>query len=216
MGWAFATPYYRANYSGKADNPIYYVSAGTNQYVHPLEGTVFHTTRYQDDRRDMLYDSRTALIITETLLNDVPTTITLSTLSLGTWWDKVPVITTRYRSTYSFANPINLILLYSIRFVVATLFAFIAIWSLWQNSIPVEDNSFLQIMIATRGNTTTERLVLREKLLAVDSMSEELRRLEIRYSELLTDEPQGLKRRKLGFGTIGDTISLRKERRGFE
>jgi hypothetical protein len=116
------------------------------------------------------YDPRIALDITEDLLNDVLTNITLSAISLGTWWDMVPVTTTRYRSTYTFANSLNLILPYSICLAVATLFAVIAIWSLRRNGAPAADGGFLQIMIATRGNTEMEKLVLKERLTAIDNI----------------------------------------------
>jgi hypothetical protein len=152
------------------------------------------------------------LNITEDLLNDVLTNITLSAISLGTWWDMVPVTTARYRSTYSFANPINLIVPYSICLAAATIFAVIAIWSLWHNGIPAADGGFLQIMMATRGNTAMERLVLRERILAIDSLSEELKSLKIRYGELVTEEVQGIEGGKLGFGTMEETLSLRKGR----
>jgi hypothetical protein len=156
------------------------------------------------------------LNITEDLLNDVLTNITLSAISLGTWWDMVPVTTVRYRNTYSFANPINLIVPYSVCLAAATIFAGIAIWSLWQNGIPAADGGFLQIMVATRGNTAMERLVLRERILAINSLSEELMSLKIRYGELVAEEVQGIEGGKLGFGTVEETLSLRKRKQGFE
>ncbi|KAH4053609.1 hypothetical protein HBI25_051130 [Parastagonospora nodorum] len=55
----------------------------------------------------------------------------------------VPVATTRYLIIYSFAKPNNLILPYSIFLAAATIFAVIAIWSLWQNGIPAADGGFL-------------------------------------------------------------------------
>jgi hypothetical protein len=93
-----------------------------------LKDNVFHTARF--DRIDPLggeYDPKVALSLAEALLNDVLTNITLSTISLGTWWDMVRVTTTRYRSTYSFANPLSLVLPYSICLTASALFAAIAI-----------------------------------------------------------------------------------------
>jgi hypothetical protein len=150
------------------------------------------------------------------LLNDVLTNITLSAFSLGTWWDMVPVTTTRYHSTYSFAGPLNLILPYSICLSAAIVFAVIAICSLWQNGIPAADGGFLQIMMATRGNTAMEKLVLQERLLGVDSISEELKKLEVRYGELVTEEALEIEGKKMEFGTMEETVSLRKEGRRFE
>ncbi|KAI8932498.1 hypothetical protein NX059_010680 [Plenodomus lindquistii] len=191
-GWGGFTPYNPANFST------------------PLKGTVFETARFKDDNTDWYFDPRTALNITEELLNSVLTNITLSVLSLETWWDMVLVNTTRYRSTYSFANPLNLILPYSICLLAAAIFAVIAIWSLWQSGTPAADGGFLQIMIATRGNTEMERLTLRERLGGVDDISEELKSLKIRYGELVTENVLGTEGRRLGFGTAEETLSDRK------
>ncbi|KAH4276439.1 hypothetical protein HBI70_071390 [Parastagonospora nodorum] len=135
-------------------------------------------------------DPSTALNITEGLLNGVLTKITLSALSLGTWWDMVPVATTRYLIIYSFAKPNNLILPYSIFLAAATIFAVIAIWSLWQNGIPAADGGFF--------------------------ISKELKSLEIRYGELAIEEVLEIEERKLGFGTVEETVSFRRGRRRFE
>jgi hypothetical protein len=142
----------------------------------------------------------------------VLTNITLSAISLGTWWDVVTVTTTRYQSTYSFANPLNLILPYSICLAAATLFAVIAIFSLSRNGTPAADGGFLQIMTATRGNTKMERLVLKERLMAIDSVSKELKDLKIRYGELIGEDSFGVNGMRLGFGTVEETVSLRKRK----
>ncbi|CAI9635785.1 unnamed protein product [Alternaria burnsii] len=157
-------------------------------------------------------DPRTYINVTEDLLNSVLTNITISAISLGTWWDMVPITTTRYQSIYSFANPLNLILPYSIYLVAAITFAAIAIWSLSRNGTPAADGGFLQIMTATRGNTEMERLVLREKLTAVEDMSVELKALKLRYGELVGEDVVGVDGRTVGFGTIEERISLKKRK----
>jgi hypothetical protein len=178
--------------------------------VAPLKGTVFDPKRFDPLNQDDYPDPRYDLSITEDLLNSILTNLTLSAISLGTWWDKVPVTFTRYQSTYSFANPLNLILPYSICLAAATLFAAIAIWSLWRNGIPAADGGFLQIMIATRGNTEMERLVLCERLMTIENISDELKSLKIRYGELVGADVLGAEGRRMGFGTVEETVSLRK------
>lgn len=178
----------------------------------PLRGTVFEPARFTPDSPQVCYDPRKELNLTEAILNDVLTNITLSAISLGTWWDEIEVNYTRYQSTYSFANPINLILPYSVCLAVATAFAATAIWSLSRNGIPAADGGFLQIMTATRGNTEMERLVLRENLTTVENMSEELKALRVRYGELVGEDVVGANGRTVGFGTIEETISLRKRK----
>jgi hypothetical protein len=187
--------------------------AEINEYAGTLKGTVFHTARF--DRTfgtSSPYDPRAELDLSEGILNDILTNLTLSAISLGTWWDMVPVTTTRYRSTYTLSNPLNLIIPYSICLAAATLFAAIAIWSLWQNSVPAADGGFLQIMMATRGNTEMERLILKERLAAIDNMSNELKSVKIRYGELVGENVLGVEGRRMGFGTVQETVSLRKRR----
>jgi hypothetical protein len=64
------------------------------------------------------------------MLNEVLANITISVISFGTWWDMIPVTTTRYRSTYMLSNPLNLILPYSICLAAAAIFGAIA-WPQW-------------------------------------------------------------------------------------
>jgi len=177
----------------------------------PLQGTVFQPARFDPESRDLCYDARKELNITEALLNDVLTNITLSAISLGTWHEVLPVTITRYQSTYSFANPLNLILPYSICFLAASIFAGIAIYSLSRNGTPAADGGFLQIMTTTRGNTEMERLVLRQHLTKLDKLPAELRSLKVRYGELVGADVPGFEGR-FGFGTAEETISLRKRK----
>jgi hypothetical protein len=175
-------------------------------------GTVFDLKRFDQINDKAGSSDLRNLNITEDLLNSVLTNLTLSAISLGTWWELTPVTFTRYQSKYSFANPLNLILPYSLCLVAATLFAVIATWSLWRNGIPAADGGFLQIMMATRGNTVMERLVLKERLMAADSISKELKSLKIRYGELVLEDALRVEGRRLGFGTVQETVSLRKRR----
>ena len=67
-------------------------------------------------------------------------------------------------------------------------------------------------MMATRGNTEIERLVLKEKLITIDSMSTELKSLKIRYGEFIGEEVLGVESRRLGFGTVEETVGLGKRK----
>jgi hypothetical protein len=176
-----------------------------------LKGTVFHTARFNRQQIDFEYDPRESLNITEAMLNEVLTNITMSAISLGTWWDMVPVTSTRYRSTYMLSNPLNLILPYSICLAAATVFMAIAIWCLWRNRAPAVDGGFLQIMMATVGDTQMGRVILGEKMAAIGDMSDELKSLRIRYGELI-NEDIAVGGKRFGFGTVEETVSLRKRR----
>jgi len=141
----------------------------------------------------------------------VLTKVTLSAISLGLWQETIPVNITRYQSTYLFANPLNLTLLYSICFVAASIFAGIAIYLVCRNGTPATNGGFLQIMTATRGNTEMERLVLRQVLTKMDKLLVELRSLKLRYGELVGADVPGFEGR-FGFGTAEETMTLRKRK----
>jgi hypothetical protein len=53
-------------------------------------------------------------------------------------------------------------------------------------------------------------------LLVIDRTSEELKRLKVRYGELNTEEDSGIGGRKFGFGTVEETLGLRRGKRTFE
>ncbi|KAI4933954.1 uncharacterized protein J4E92_003624 [Alternaria infectoria] len=187
-------------------------SATGNRPEALLKGTVFHTTRFDRYETVVDYDPRQSLSITEAMLNEVLANITISAVSLGTWWDMIPVTSTRYRSTYFLSNPLNLILPYSICLAAATVFMAIGIWSLWRNRAPAVDGGFLQIMMAAVGDTDMSRIVLEERVAATDDMTDELRSLKIRYGGLVNENAAGAEGERLGFGTMNETISLRRKR----
>jgi hypothetical protein len=140
-------------------------------------------------------------------LNALLFNVTVSALSLGIWKDTVPVTTTQHRSTYVFSHRRNLILPYSICLGVALVFAAIAVLSLHQNRTSAADGGFLQVMLATRGDTEMERLILREGVVAVDDVSKELGNLKVRYGELVG---QG---NRMGFETVDENVPRRKRNR---
>lgn len=189
-----------------------YSNAEINQSEALLKGIIFHTDRFVLGSDYSIYDPRRSLNITEVMLNEVLANITISAISLGTWWDMVPVTSTRYRSTYKLSNPLNLILLYSICLAAATIFMAIAIWSLWRNRAPATDGGFLQIMMATVGDTEMGRVIIEEKLAAIDDMTDELKNLKIRYGELVNGNILGTGGKRFGFGTVDEITSLRKRR----
>jgi hypothetical protein len=183
-----------------------------NLVTSALIGSAFDSTRFIITY-DRDFSPWTDINITEETLNAVLTNVTISALSLGIWWDTVPVTTTRYRNTYEFSQPLDLILPYSISLAIATGFVFIGIWSLVRNGVAAADGGFLQVMMATRGHTEMEKLVLKEGTFATDEISREVKDLEIRYGELvIAGMAEDGAPRRLGFGTVDETASLRKRK----
>jgi hypothetical protein len=143
---------------------------------------------------------------TEDLLNTLLYNITLSAFSLGTWKENVSVASTLYRNTYQFSHKRNLILPYSVCFGIAIIFAVVAMWSLHQNGISAADGGFLQVMMATRGDTQMERLVLKSESVSAYNVSKDLGSLKVRYGELVRQEG------RMGFGTAEETLALRRRK----
>ncbi|KAF1957857.1 hypothetical protein CC80DRAFT_469878 [Byssothecium circinans] len=187
-----------------------------------LLGSIFHTNRFNGSKAyaDLYndFDPRKDIHINQDILNSALTNLTISALSLGTWWQMTPVTTTRYAGTYRFSQPRNLIIPYSVCLGVAAIFSIIGLVSLYRNDVGATDGGFLQIMMATRGDTEMERLVVsrgangKGETVATDDVSKELKELKIRYGELIIGDAMvgGAAGKRLGFGTVDETLSLRK------
>jgi hypothetical protein len=186
---------------------------------HLLQGTLLHTTRFDNYipytnlskaasdpfMGTSLFNTVRDINPTEELLNELLYNVTISSIVLGTWKDKVPVTTTTYHNTYHFSHRRNLIIPYSISLGLAIVFGMIAVWALHQNGVPAADGGFLQIMMATRGDTEMERLVLKEGLKAGGEVSKELGALKVRYGQLIEAG------RREGFGTVDETVGGRRQ-----
>jgi hypothetical protein len=76
--------------------------------------------------------------------------------------------------------------------------------------VPASDG-FMQVMMATRGRTEMERLVLEQGLVDVNEASKELKDLKVRYGELVTED--AMEREKIwGLGTAAEMVSARKRK----
>ncbi|KAH5642099.1 hypothetical protein HBI23_197690 [Parastagonospora nodorum] len=72
-------------------------------------------------------------------------------------------------------------------------FVAIAMWFLPQNGMHTADGGFLQVMMATRGDTEMDRLILREGAVAVDEIPKDLGNLK----------------KRMEFGTVDETLALK-------
>ncbi|KAH7130187.1 hypothetical protein B0J11DRAFT_430405 [Dendryphion nanum] len=176
--------------------------------------SVFQQNRFNRMNSSVAYiiEDPRELHITEDMLNAVLTNITLSALKLRTWLDYVPVTTTTNLPTYRFSHRKNIIVPYTVCLSVAAIFAIVEVWSMWQNGAPVADGGFMQVMMATRGDTEMERLVFEHTSQGAESIPKELRELKVRYGELI-GEGLGASTGVMGFGTVSETTVA--ERRPF-
>jgi hypothetical protein len=150
------------------------------------------------------------LNVTEASLNELLTNITISLMTLDLWTDDVNVTTTAYRNTYNFSLKINIILPYALCLAFGLLIVGLGLGSLWHNGVPASDG-FMQVMMATRGRTEMERLVLKQNSVGLEKASQELKDLKVRYGELVTVD--ATKEDKIwGFGTVEETVSIRKRK----
>jgi hypothetical protein len=147
------------------------------------------------------------LNVTELAINEYLIKMAISALSLDVGKAPVPVNITTYQATYTFSNPLNLILPYSISLIFCIVFFGIGIWSWMHNGASAADGGFLQVMTATTGRTMMEDLVTAQHI-DNDNLPKELLDLEIRYGELL--DADGVGTGVAGFGTVEETKLLRK------
>jgi hypothetical protein len=146
--------------------------------------------------------------VTEAALNELLTDITMSLMTLDLWTDNINVTATVYRNTYEFSRKINLIIPYTLSLAFGLLIVGLGLGSLFYNGVPASDG-FMQVMMATRGRTEMERLVLKENLAGSEKASQELMGLKVRYGELVSVD--AVKEDRIwGFGTVEETVSLRK------
>jgi len=174
---------------------------------------VLDDSRLNPNRFNMFYDNypmidnNRDLNITEASLNELLTNVSLSLLSLNMWTDVVDVNTTVYRNTYDFSRPLNLVLPYAVCLGFGLVIVVFGLFAMHENGVPVADGGFIQVMMATRGRTEMESLVLKQGLVSPSSISKELKNLKIRYGELVEVSEEGGSG-VYGLGTVDETISL--------
>jgi hypothetical protein len=153
------------------------------------------------------FDPRRDLNLSEGMLNDFLTNVSISALTLDTWRVPYPVNITEYRTTYHFCSPIKLIIPYALSLGFGLLFVGIGIWSLVANGVPATDGGFLQIVTTNTGRTEMERLIEKDKEdEEEESVREELLSMKIRYGELVDEG--GVGTGHAGFGTLAETRPL--------
>jgi hypothetical protein len=161
------------------------------------------------DARDLYSPLHTT--VTEASLNELLANITISSMSLGAWYRPVSVNVSEFRNVFHFSRPINLILPYTLCLVFGLVILALGLLSLNQNGVPVADGGFVQVMMATKGNTRMEEIVVDQGLTGPEAISGELKALKVRYGELIdADTGTGNSRKRYGFGTAEETMPLRK------
>jgi hypothetical protein len=97
---------------------------------------------------------------------------------------------------------------------IGVIIAVLGLWSLYQNEVAAADGGFLQVMMAIRGNTRLERLVVEQGLVNPNEISKELKYLKIRFGQLVDNELTAAEavKGRVGFGTVEETLALRRRK----
>lgn len=165
---------------------------------------------YRFSRSEERTSQNSELNVTESALNELLFNVTLSLAGLNLFTENVTVNATEYLSTYTFSRPVYLVVPYALCLAGGLAIVALGLWSLRENGVPATDG-FMQVMMATRGRTEMERLVLEQELIDPDKSNKELKELKIRYGELATEDEMAGKK-IWGFGTGEETVSARKRR----
>jgi hypothetical protein len=180
-----------------------------------LEDSVLNTKRFGQNE-SYTFDPRTSLNITEASINELLANVSISALSLNTWYGMVSVNDTNYRNVYRFSQPLNFFLPYGLCLATALILVVLGLNALRLNGVPATEGGFLQILLTTTGDTELNKMAAEVSFMDVDKAPKELLDLKVRFGELAGQNASGLTRR-VGFGTVGETTVLRrKERRAAE
>lgn len=173
-----------------------------------------NANRFESSYAKMINETYfSGLNVTEASLNELLTSISISALGLGLWQSQAQVNATEYISSYQFSRPINIILPYALCLGIGLGILLLGLILLRQNRVAATDGGFLQVTMATKGNTKMEELVNKQGFVSTVGISQELKELRVRYGELIDDDNDtgtaGL-RRRYGFGTVEETLALKK------
>ncbi|KAF2745377.1 hypothetical protein M011DRAFT_479202 [Sporormia fimetaria CBS 119925] len=189
-----------------------------NTVPSPLDGSIFDSTRFQNERSEGLlqilgdekmpiFDPRN-LAINTTSINALLTNITISSLRLGVQTAPIPVTISTLRNIYSFSDRITFFLPYGLCLGFAVIYVVIGIRALLLNGVPSTDGGFLQIMVSTRGRTVMEDLVLKHGVVGTRNLPKELLEMKVRFGELM----EAVEEIPMGAGSAGDGLSPRRLR----
>jgi hypothetical protein len=96
------------------------------------------------------------LNLTEALRNEALVNITISALSLNTWFEMVNGSSTRLFNVYHFENRLSFYLPYSLCLLLTLLVLILGFLALHHNGVTAIDGGFFQILMTTTGRIGLE------------------------------------------------------------
>jgi hypothetical protein len=176
--------------------------------VTMLEDSVLNAKRFGQNE-SYTFDPRDSINITEASINELLANISISALSLSTWYGNVTVNDTEYRNVYRFSHPLNFFLPYGLCLAATLVFIVFGLKALRLNGVPATDGGFLQILMATTGDTEMNRIAGEASFKDVDNAPKKLLNMEVRLGDLTGQDGHRFPQRA-GFGTAEETTVLNR------
>ncbi|KAF2125621.1 hypothetical protein P153DRAFT_359973 [Dothidotthia symphoricarpi CBS 119687] len=124
----------------------------------------------------------------EALLNEALANITISALSLNTWYDVVHGSSTKVMNVYHFERKLSFYLPYGLCLLLTLPVLAVGLLALRHNGVSAIDGGFVQILMTTTGHTELDRVAMKGCLGGEKNIPKELEMLKIRFGELLSRE----------------------------
>jgi hypothetical protein len=154
-----------------------------------------------------------SLVITEKLLNEVVANVTIATMfglyPLSVWNTTVNATTTRHRNTFSFSQPLILILPYSLALLISLPFLILGYLSLRSNGAAALSDSFLQLLVTVTRSNELDRITRACSLGGNELATAELKDTRIMYGRLGASEAGDDTFHRMGFGLEKEVTSVR-------
>jgi hypothetical protein len=129
-----------------------------------------------------------AFDISEALLNQALANITISALSLGTWYDNFHGSSTRVFNIYHFHNSLSFYLPYGFSLLLTFPVLVLGLRALQHNDVTAIDGGFAQLLMTTTGRTGLEDVAARGCLGGEENIPKELRVMKVRFGEMITGD----------------------------
>ena len=130
-------------------------------------------------------------------------------LQLGWWNESVAITATDHFNVYSFANSKQLLIPYLGCLCLSLPFMVLGLLSLGQNGVSAIQGGFLQMLMTTIGSDALRDAAAGSSLGGEENLPQELKKLRIRYGELVGGR-DGSGMRRAGFGTEDQVVPLRR------
>lgn len=175
-----------------------------------LEHSILNLKRFGQNS-SFMFDPREHLTINRASINELVADVTISALSLNTWYSSITTHGSQYKNVCGFVHPVNFSAPYAPCLGLTLVFIVLGLNALRPDGVAATDGGFLQIMMTTRVNTVMSRKAREGSLGGRENVPQALKDLKARFGELVGEsEAEGEKRN--GFGTVGETVGLKRER----